>query len=269
MHEASQVPELERELQHATRELQRLRREAAGLRERLREEQASRQELLAVVGHELRTPLTVIAGYARLLLAEEVGALNAEQRRFLGEAQRACQKLDSLVARLLEAVREPAGAVLALESAPLAPLVEEVAAALRPLLERRGLRLAVSMDAAHAYARFDRTALGQVLTNLLGNAIRYAKPRGTIEIAARPVARAGLPFLEVSVADDGPGIAPEDRERVFQPWARGSDPAGGLGLGLAICRRLVEAHGGEIAVCERPGGGARFAFTLPAEAAAA
>ena len=108
-----------------------------------------------------------------------------------------------------------------------------------------------------------------MLTNLVGNALRYAGTGGTIEISTRPGADPGSPgvrrSIEVVVSDDGPGVDFEDRERIFRPYVQAGEEsrAGGLGLGLAICKRLVEAHGGAITLGDRPGGGARFAFTLP------
>jgi two-component system sensor histidine kinase KdpD len=104
----------------------------------------------------------------------------------------------------------------------------------------------------------------QVLTNLLDNALKYAGPDATVEIAARRVESAGRAMVEVAVSDDGPGVPDADRERVFQAYVRGRGScASGLGLGLALCRRIVEGHGGSISLGENPGGGCRFAFTLP------
>jgi signal transduction histidine kinase len=144
--------------------------------------------------------------------------------------------------------------------------VEGVASFLKPMLETRGLEIRVALDPQLPPARFDPVRVEQVLTNLLANAIRYASAGGTIHVEARPAEREGLTWVEVSVVDDGVGVAPEDRERIFLPYVRAGEErgAGGLGLGLAICKRIVEAHGGSIAVESAPGGGSRFVFTLPA-----
>jgi two-component system sensor histidine kinase KdpD len=134
---------------------------------------------------------------------------------------------------------------------------------MRPLFEARSSR--ISLDApAECRARFDAMRIEQVLTNLLDNALKYATPDASVEVSARGVEVEGRPMLEVIVADDGPGIVPEERERVFQAYVRGrgSCPSG-LGLGLALCRRIVEGHGGSLSLGERPGGGCRFAFSLP------
>jgi signal transduction histidine kinase len=261
--------DLESELLRAGRELAAANREREGVRSELAGERGEREELLTMVSHELRTPLTVVAGYARLLLAEEVGPLAPEQRRFLEETLRACTRLDRFVANLMEASRIQKGApVLELGRERVDQALESVSEMFRPLLLDRGLGVQLRVDPGAVWARCDRVRVEQVLTNLLGNAIRYARRGGRIEIASRalPAEPGGSRLLEVSVADDGPGVAPADRVRIFEPYVQADGPgrAGGLGLGLAICRRLVEAHGGTIGVRERPGGGACFFFTLPA-----
>ena len=266
--DASRVRELEAELLRMSRDLHRANRDVAGLRDQMRRASADRQELLGVLAHELRTPLSVIGGYARLLLEEEeeVGPLLEPQRRFLHETQRSCQKLDAFVERLLEGARRPEkGEVLEVASGSLAPVIDEVAGALAPLLEKRDVTLSVALDPEHGAARFDLARVEQILTNLLGNAVRYAGQGGRVEISARPVHQEGREMLEVAVADTGPGVPPEDRVRIFEPYVQTGGPGGssGLGLGLAICKRLVEAHGGTLGVGDRPGGGARFFFTLP------
>ncbi len=269
---------LECELLEAARALKRANAEAASLRERLRNEHGERGEFLSVVSHELRTPVTVIGGYNRLLLSGQVGPLTPEQERFLGESARACERLHAFIDSLMEAGRETgADEVLQLGGGPLEPVIENVVRLLKPLLDARELEVRVDVSREAAAARFDRMRVERIFTNLIGNAIRFA-PRGSaIEISTR--LRPGVPtsggpprdFVEIAVSDAGPGVAPADRERIFQPYVRGAAGrhAGGLGLGLAICQRLVEAHGGALWVEERPGGGSRFAFTLPVSEAAA
>ena len=107
-----------------------------------------------------------------------------------------------------------------------------------------------------------------MLTNLIGNAIRYAPKGSRIEVATRRTAGAGGELVEVAVSDEGPGIPAGEREQIFGAFVRGRDPhEGGLGLGLSICKRIVEAHGGAISVGDAPGGGSRFVFTVRAPAA--
>lgn len=265
----SHVRVLERELLRASQELRSANREVTTLRERLRSERTEREELLSVVSHELRTPVTVIRGYARLLLSGEVGPLNDEQRRFLEESSKGCQRLDTFIGNLLDASREGVGdEVLEIGSGALRPRIDAVLALLCPLLEERGMRVAVEIDPAAERARFDPLRVEQILTNLVGNAIKHAPPGGRICVTILALERneESRSFVEVSVSDDGPGVTPEDRERIFKPYVQAGDAgrARGLGLGLAICKRLVEAHGGRIGVREREGGGSRFHFTLPA-----
>jgi signal transduction histidine kinase len=265
------VQALEEELLKSGRELAQLHRELERLRERTRREHAEREELLTVVAHELRTPATVIGGYARLLLSGKVGPINDEQRRFLEESVRACQRLNAFLGNLLESARQTTGDwPLEVREAALGPSVDGVAASLKPLLEEKAIRIEVRLDPRAAAARFDPVRLEQVLVNLLSNALRHAPAGSTIEVDTRPQERDELPFVEVAVSDRGPGVPPEDAERIFLPWVRvgRGRSIGGLGLGLAICKRIVEAHGGAIRVEPRPGGGSRFAFTLPAPARA-
>jgi signal transduction histidine kinase len=268
--DVTQLRTLERELLRTSQELHRANRELESLRDELRGERASREELLAVVSHELRTPLTVIGGYSRLLLSGDAGPVSDEQRRFLTESAKSCQRLNEFIQKLIEASREKQGGeVLELGSHALAPLIEKVVEGLLPLAAERDSQLNVHVDSSAAHARFDPLRVEQILGNLVGNAIQHGGSKRTIEIIARgiPSAVAGRRFVEVCVEDDGPGVPAEQRERIFQPWVQAGSK-GGLGLGLAICRRLVEAHGGEISLVERPGGGCRFRFTLPAADAA-
>lgn len=265
--DVSELRRLEEETLHLARAASEASREAVELRERLRREGAQREELLTVVSHELRTPATVISGYNRLLLSEQVGPLTEEQRRFLAESNKSCQRLNAFIANLLEAAREVGGqGALEVCERPLRATLESVAGFLKPLLEERGLRLELACPPDGSLARFDPLRVEQVLTNLIGNAIKYARPGGTIEVATRPLREGARRLVEVTVSDDGPGVPAADRERIFEPYVRVGEGrgAGGLGLGLAICRRIVEAHGGTIRAEERPEGGSRVVFTLPA-----
>jgi signal transduction histidine kinase len=268
------VRTLERELLATGRQLAQANRDGEELREQLRAERTEREELLSVVSHELRTPVTVIGGYNRLLLSEEVGPLTGEQQRFLQESQKSCQRLDGFIGNLVEASRADKGShVLELCHAPLAPVLHGVHEMMRSLLDERGMKLRIATPCQDD-VRFDRLRVEQILLNLLGNAIKYGRAGGSIEVeVARTDASdgGGRDFAVVTVSDDGPGIPETWHDRIFEPYVQCGEEgrAGGLGLGLSICRRLVEAHGGVIRVSDRPGGGSRFAFTLPLADAAA
>ncbi|MCZ6782431.1 MAG: HAMP domain-containing sensor histidine kinase [Proteobacteria bacterium] len=256
----------EMELLRLSRELRDANEEVADLRDRSEGVAAERDDLLVVLSHELRTPLTIIQGYQRLLLTQEAGSLNDEQRRFVEDSAKSCRRMNEFIARLLDASHDPSRQ----DSLELVPgcvdaLVEGVLGFMRPLLRERDLRVDLELDPEARHARFDPVRVEQVLTNLIGNAIKYTEPDSAIEVSTAPLAAAGHRFVEVSVSDRGPGIAPEDRQRIFEPYVRTHSAShSGLGLGLAICRRIVEAHGGRIGVEGRPEGGSRFHFTLPA-----
>lgn len=257
---------LENEVQRANRELHHANRERVSLRNRVQCETEERDELLTVISHELRTPITVITGYNRLLLAEKVGTLNEEQQRFCNQSIKSCQRLNNFISNLLEASRESDGEmVLEVTETSIIPTLEGVASFLRPLIEEHGLNLSFDMDPASVAARFDPVRIEQVITNLLSNAIKYSHDGGMIELSTRNVEDSGRSYVEISVADDGPGIAEDDRERIFDPYVRLGDSGhvGGLGLGLALCKRIITAHSGTIGVDERPGGGSNFFFRLP------
>jgi len=271
--DVTHVRMLEAELHLLSRKLHASSREIASLRDQLRNERSEREEMLTVVSHELRTPVTIISGYNRLLLSEEVGPLTEDQRRFLLESTKGCQRLNAFIGNLLEAsLKRPGDEVIEVSRGSLAPVIRAVADLMRPLLAERDMRLEVDVRAGAEGAEFDPMRIEQVLTNLIGNAIKHAPPGTTITVATRRVTRdvsealPGRSMVEVSVSDEGPGVAPADRAKIFDAYVRLGDEkrVGGLGLGLAVCKRLIEAHGGSIAVTERPGGGSRFEFTLPA-----
>ncbi len=263
----TQQTRLREELLQVSRELYRANREVMALRQRVSTTSEEREDLLNVVSHELRTPVTVIAGYTRMLLSGEVGELSEDQRRFLEESRKSCERLNRFIGNLLDASRE--GSVeSSLEPTvnAISDTIREVIDFIRPLLEARGLSISVEVDEAAVWAKFDSTRIGQVLTNLLGNAIKFSAPGSVIRVATAPIRAAGYGFVEVRVIDRGPGVPRSDRDRIFEPYVRasGESEAGGLGLGLAICKRIVEAHGGGITVADEPSGGSCFAFTLPA-----
>lgn len=257
------VRSLERELLLLGRELAAANRERAELQEQLRAERDEREDLLSMVSHELRTPVTVVGGYNRLLLSGDVGPLTQDQRRFLEESQKSCERLDGFIGNLIDASRVDKGAhVLELTRAPLGPVCESVRDMLREPLELQSMELEIDIRCTRK-ARFDRLRVEQVLLNLVGNAIKYGGRGSCIEI--RVEAATSGDCLRVSVNDSGPGIPPAWRERIFEPYVQRGDEAqaDGLGLGLAISRRIVEAHGGVISVTARPEGGSTFVFTLP------
>lgn len=250
------------------RELDLAQKRIAELEAELGRQARVRTELVHLVAHELRTPITVITGFSRLLLADEgAAALCGKQRHFVEESLKACRRLDRFVGDLMEAGSE-SGTPLSIEivEADLHATISAQLEALAPIVAERGMTIELGLDAAMPRFAFDARRIEQVVTNLMTNAIRYGRPKGVVRVSTvRTQDAAGGGFASVSVEDDGSGIPENDRERLFAPYVRGEGrtKSGGLGIGLAICRRIVDAHGGAIHVEGSDLGGARFVFTLP------
>ncbi|WP_376796003.1 ATP-binding protein [Thermogemmatispora sp.] len=244
----------------------RLRREGLQL-ELLRQTDALRTALLSSVSHDLRTPLASIKAAASSLLQEDIVWDEESRRSFALTIEREADRLNRLVENLLDMSRIEGGALKPeKEWYPLDELIHDVLLQLQPLLQQRQVRVELEEDLPPVPV--DYLQLCQVLTNLIENAVRHTPASSPIEIEARR--QDG--YVQVSVADRGPGIPPADLERIFDKFYRvrrgggaggGGGRAGGTGLGLAVCKGLVEAHGGRIWAENRQGGGALFAFTLP------
>ena len=222
----------------------------------------TREEFLAVASHELRTPIAALQLAIESLLRAHRGRplAPADEQRRLRRAEAQCERLSRMVDDLLEVTRARSGAMtIARGETDLSSVVRAAAERLAPDASRAGCALRVDAPAATP-GRWDPARLRQVLTNLLANAIRHA-PGSAIEVTVTP--RVAGPIL--AVRDHGPGVPPEDRARVFEPFTK-LDAArgyGGFGNGLWLVRRVVEAHGGVVELRETPGGGATFVVALP------
>jgi PAS domain S-box-containing protein len=222
----------------------------------------TRDNLLATVSHDLRSPLSAIAISARLLhrlLAASGDATSLRQAETIG---RAAARMTRFVDDLLTASSLEAGALtVSLRPESLAAIAAEALELLAPLAAEREIALTAEIPAGLPSARCDRDRVHQVIANLVGNAIKFTPAGGQIALAAADRGD----HVELSVTDSGPGIPAELRAHVFERfWTAGGDAGPpGVGLGLYICRGIVESHGGRIWVDSRPGEGARFAFTLP------
>jgi two-component system sensor histidine kinase KdpD len=211
----------------------------------------------------LRTPLGVVTGATSSLLDEHGPRDPGVRRELLQTAHEEALRLNRLVSNLLDMTRLEAGA-LKVRKEPQ-PLEEVVGAALGRLEDRlAGREVTTSIPHDLPLVPFDSALIEQVLINLLENATKYSPPKSAIEVAAF----ADGASVEVAVSDRGPGVGEEDVDRVFEKFYRvRAGEGGGAGLGLAICRGIVVAHGGRIWVENREGGGASFRFTLPLEGA--
>jgi two-component system sensor histidine kinase KdpD len=224
------------------------------------EKQSLRNILLSSVSHDLRTPLAAIIGSADTLL--RMGDdLAAEKRKELIQSIRGeAERLNQIVRNVLNMTRLESGAIQVHKEWQS---LEEITGAVIDRLSDRlnGHTLNVQIPGDLPLIPFDPLLMEQVLTNLLENALRYTPPGTAIELTARVQDAEVL----VELTDRGPGILEGQQEHIFDKFTRGGVPGGGVGLGLSICRVIIEAHGGRIWAENRPGGGAVFRFTLPFE----
>lgn len=226
------------------------------------ETESLRNTLLASISHDLRTPLAVIAG-ASSTLAERGGDLGEPTRMSLARSiETKAREMSELVSNVLDLMRFESGHItLRREWHTLDDLVGSALSRIDERLREHPVEVAVPADLPAVHV--DAELIVQTLVNLLDNVIKYT-PVGT---PVRISARHEDDFIHVTVDDEGPGL-PAERDRLFDKFQRGRDEGtvAGAGLGLAICRAIVLAHGGKINAGDRPGGGARFEFTLPAKA---
>ena len=251
---AAELEALNAELRGVQAERERLAEEAmrAVVLQRVDEQRAA---LLRSVSHDLRTPLAAIRAVVSDL-AGDVPYDEATRIELLTLVGDEAERLDRLVANLLSLSRIEAGALRPdRQDVALDELVADTVKRLHRLLARR--RVQVELPPLPTVTA-DYTQLSQVLANLLENAARHAPLSSTIRIGGRETADA----VEVWVDDEGIGVVPFERDRIFEPFRRGEGSASS-GIGLAICKAIVEAHGGRVGVDEAPSGGARFRFSLP------
>ena len=225
--------------------------------------------VLGMIEHDIRTAATVISGYTRLLLDERVGSLGADQRNFLLETERAAGRISGLLDDLREFESLGRSREFEIRGEPLAlhEILHGVVAALRPSWSERGQSVELELLAAHDEVRGDPRQLERVFGNLVQNAINFGPPGQKLRIATQTLELEAPRMIRVTIEDEGPGVCEAELDRIFEPFARGSAAAAGsdqgVGLGLSICRWVVEAHDGEIEVLSASAGGARFCVCLP------
>lgn len=229
--------------------------------ERFEEADRVKSEFLGMVSHELRTPLTAVKGFVDTVLLHWEKLDDQQRRELLGRASGNADELARLIDQLLDFTRVEANrAEVIPRLCSLAVVVDDVARDLAPVLEEHALTVDV---ARHLSVVADPDAVGQILTNLLTNAVKYSEPSTNVIVRAE---RLG-PDVYVSVTDEGDGIPPDEVDRVFERFYQvgTTDRARrGTGIGLSIVRRFVELHGGEVWVDSILGVGSAFTFTLPA-----
>ncbi len=241
--------------------------------DRLEELDRLKQDFVSSVSHELKSPIAASREIVRLLLDEVPGPLNPEQRRLLELSIRSSRRLSSMVGGLLDLARMDAGTITyEMRNEDARALVRATLEEFEAAVEDRGLRIALEVADGVEPIRCDADRIVQVIGNVVDNAMKYAPRGSTIKIrveSAGPDRIAPRGGVEVSIADAGPGVPDAYRERVFRRFQQvrpggSGQSAGGAGLGLAISRGIVEAHGGRIWVEDGPGGGSVFRVLLPA-----
>lgn len=254
----SEQRDAEREVREMMKELQRMNAE-------LEASNRMQAEFLSNTSHELKTPLTSIIANTEVLEYEMCGPVNEEQRRVLTNISRNSQHLLRMISRLLAfASQQEGGEKLRVQEVSVPMLLENVLETVRPLLEEGALEVDLDVEKAMRPCNLDPEKIYRVYLNLVENAIKFS-PRGVIRVGARIVDGE----LEGSVRDQGIGIPPDMLEEVFRPFrqvdASPTRSYAGVGLGLAICRHLVELHGGRIWAESEAGGGATIRFRLPCD----
>jgi signal transduction histidine kinase len=244
-----------------------LTRAFAAMQGRLRRQEQARRAFVATASHELRTPIAALA--AVLELAED--DLRSEPPRVteamdgVARARRQSERLARLARDLLDLSRLDADVELRKEDVDLAELCRAVIAEFAEPARQRQLALRLDGAARRCHAQADPVGAARIVRTLMENAVRYTPASGTISIEVEPAGDR----VTVAVSDSGPGVRPDERERIFERFQRGTAGQGvaGFGLGLAIARELARRMGGDLRVEDNPPGGARFELTLPAAAA--
>ncbi len=237
----------------------------AELYETARQLDHMKSEFVAVVSHEVRTPLTAIQGSLELVLDDRYFEMNPKMRELLSICQTNVERLRVLINDILDFSKIDANRLsLDFTAVDVGEVAAEVITSMDSLAEQKGIRL--RLDAAEDLRpiQADRMRLGQVLTNLVGNALKFTPDGGRVDVILDGTAEGGV---QCAVSDSGPGIAPGDLGKLFQKFQQIDSSLtrrqGGTGLGLVISKGLVEGHGGRIWVESEVGVGSRFCFTLP------
>jgi signal transduction histidine kinase/putative methionine-R-sulfoxide reductase with GAF domain len=244
-------------------ELETSNREIADKSRQLEVASQHKSEFLANMSHELRTPLNAIIGFSEVLSERMFGELNEKQEEYSKDIHAFGQHLLSLINDILDLSKIEAGRMeLELTDFHLPTALDSALTLVRERAGRRGIALQMDVDSRLGQILADERKVRQVVLNLLSNAIKFTPEGGRIEVAAVP--KDGS--VEVSVSDTGVGIAPEDQEAVFEEFRQVGTAAKkveGTGLGLTLCRKFVELHGGKIWVTSQVGVGSTFTFTIP------
>jgi signal transduction histidine kinase len=238
----------------------------------LQEANRLKRNFIEVASHELNTPVAVVLGMTELCRISFDQNATAAQRSWLERVHAAGQRLAATVERMLQLLRSGEfDRTLALKTVELEPLIVKAVNELRPFLEARRQTVQIAVEPNLGSAQVDPLKIGDVLTNLIVNAIKFTPDEGKIKVCAAAV---GHDFVRVEVSDSGPGIEPEAQGHLFEPFFTGYDTMRhssgefqygkrGIGLGLCLVKSFVQLHGGQVEVQSDPAAGSTFGFTLP------
>jgi signal transduction histidine kinase len=251
---------------------------------RLQEVNRQKTVFLASAAHELKTPLAVMKGYYDLLLSGSLGKLNEKQRDILDESKESCERLVRLVSMFLNySALESGKLALHMRENDLRDCIEEITLRWQEAAHRKQVRMEAQFGEGLEPFKFDYQKVQQAVANLLDNALKHTPPGGSIRVNAEPyfwerrVTHVAPPAdrrreraeeansVRVSVSDSGPGIASEFHQEIFEDFVRVDRSSSGMGLGLAIAKRLIQAHRGKIWVDSEVGRGCTFTFLLPTD----
>lgn len=227
-------------------------------------EERTRSELMHVVSHEIQSPFASIYGYMNILSMEKAGPLTPMQRESLRVMRLSIRQLRRLIEDINDVMQSDKGElVVQRETVDVINLIQSTVTSVMPLLQANDIRCELEIEAPIPMIQIDPVRFHQILTNLLNNAIKFSDSGAVVEVRAH----IDDGDVYVSVRDSGPGVVPEERERIFERFAQGQQTPGrdksGLGIGLAVVRELVHMHGGRIWVESVREGGSIFTFTLP------
>jgi signal transduction histidine kinase len=232
--------------------------------EKLKEVDRLKSEIISIVSHELRTPLTSIKGYVELVLDGLMGELNENQRRCLEIAKNNIDRLKRLIDNMLDLSKIESGAIkFDIKDIKVKDMINDVLNSLQPLIKEKNIEVKCDIE-DNLTAKVDKDRIIQVLINLIENAIKFSPVKGVIEIHAFRDKN----YAHIIIKDYGPGIPKKDLERIFDKFYQVNFPKikrDGAGLGLAICKSIIEAHGGKIWVESELGKGSAFHILLPME----
>ena len=264
-----QVLELNMKLSHHAAELEAHNQEIARKNLELAEASRMKSAFIANMSHELRTPLNAIIGFTGTLLMKLPGPLTVDQDRQLNTIRTSARHLLSLINDLLDVAKIEAGKVtLAVAPVQCQSLLGETVESLRPLAQQKGLALTLELPPEPVVIVSDRRALMQIVINLVNNAIKFTE-QGTVRVSLAQRASADGVVTEISVADSGAGIRPEDQPKLFQAFSQldstSTRHAEGAGLGLYLCQNLASLLGGSLLFSSQFGAGSTFTLVLPAK----